>query len=171
MPRHNPDIRATASKPSSCRFARPTLLRCSLQSKRIISTLIITTILCPGIALAKSHKAKSHSGKALHVKAKKSKKGGWRKHGQQAINEDRTREIQEALIREHYLDGEATGVLDQRTKAALVRLQAENHWQTKIVPDSRALIRLGLGPKHEGVLNPETAAINTSMGASQPNQQ
>jgi hypothetical protein len=26
------------------------------------------------------------------------------------------------------------------------KLQADNGWQTKIVPDSRAIIKLGLGP-------------------------
>ena len=26
------------------------------------------------------------------------------------------------------------------------KLQADNGWQTKLVPDSRALIKLGLGP-------------------------
>ena len=39
-------------------------------------------------------------------------------HGQQAIDEARTLEIQQALIREHYLDGEATGEWDQATRDA-----------------------------------------------------
>jgi hypothetical protein len=28
------------------------------------------------------------------------------------------------------------------------KLQADNGWQTKIVPDSRAIIKLGLGPNN-----------------------
>jgi hypothetical protein len=79
--------------------------------------------------------------------------------GQQAIDEARTLEIQQALIREHYLDGEATGQWDQATRDALARLQSENHWQTKIIPDARALIKLGLGPSQQNLLNPETAAV------------
>jgi len=37
------------------------------------------------------------------------------------------------------------------------RYQSDNGWQTKVVPDSRALIKLGLGPDHEHLLNPESA--------------
>ena len=42
---------------------------------------------------------------------------------------------------------------------ALTRYQGDNHWQTKILPDSRALIKLGLGPSQQNLLNPETAAV------------
>lgn len=79
--------------------------------------------------------------------------------GQQAIASERTREIQSALIREHYLNGEPTGVMDGDTKGALMKFQAANGWQTKVVPDSRALIKLGLGPSREGLLNPDSAAL------------
>jgi Putative peptidoglycan binding domain len=82
-----------------------------------------------------------------------------RSRGQHTIDEDRTREIQAALIRAHYMSGEPTGVWDQASKDAMLRYQADNGWQTKITPDSRALIKLGLGPDHKGLLNPETANI------------
>jgi hypothetical protein len=81
--------------------------------------------------------------------------------GQQAIDSARTLEIQQALIREHYLGGEATGQWDQSTREALIRFQGDNHWQTKILPDARALIKLGLGPVQQNLLNPETAAMST----------
>jgi flagellar biosynthesis GTPase FlhF len=81
-----------------------------------------------------------------------------RPRGQQGIDGDRAREIQEALIREHYLDGDASGIWDARTRDAMVRFQNDNGWQTRIVPDSRALIKLGLGPKHAGLLNPEAVS-------------
>jgi Putative peptidoglycan binding domain len=80
-------------------------------------------------------------------------------HGQQSIDQARTLEIQQALIREHYLDGDATGEWDQATRDALTRYQTDNHWQTKILPDARALIKLGLGPSQQNLLNPESAAI------------
>jgi hypothetical protein len=86
-------------------------------------------------------------------------------HGQQAIDSARTLEIQQALIREHYLQGEPSGEWDQATRDALIRFQDDNHWQTKILPDSRALIKLGLGPSQQNLLNPESAAI-----AMPPNQ-
>lgn len=81
-----------------------------------------------------------------------------RYRGQQAIDQARTLEIQQALIREHYLDGEASGEWDQATRDALTRFQNDNHWQTKILPDARALIKLGLGPSQQNLLNPDSAA-------------
>jgi hypothetical protein len=102
----------------------------------------------------------SHSKTATKVSSKKSKHSR-KSRGQQAIASDRTREIQEALIREHYLQGEPTGSWDTGTKAALMKYQHDNGWQTKVVPDSRALIKLGLGPSRDGLLNPESAAIGS----------
>jgi len=104
-----------------------------------------------------AHKSSAHHSTASshHSKATKTAKS----HGQHGISEDRTREIQNALIREHYLNGEPTGKMDQSTKDALTKYQADNGWQTKITPDSRALIKLGLGPDHKGLLNPDTASI------------
>jgi peptidoglycan hydrolase-like protein with peptidoglycan-binding domain len=104
-----------------------------------------------------SHTSTSHSAK--HSSKSKTKTASKKSHGQHAIDEERTREIQTALIREHYLSGEPTGSWDQSTKDAMTRYQAENGWQTKLTPDSRALIKLGLGPDHKGLLNPETAVI------------
>lgn len=73
------------------------------------------------------------------------------------MHSDRARQVQAALIREHYLTGEPTGVWDQKSHNAMVRFQADNGWQTKVVPDSRALIKLGLGPSNDHLLNPESA--------------
>jgi peptidoglycan hydrolase-like protein with peptidoglycan-binding domain len=109
------------------------------------------------------HKKSSTHSKATVRRAKytrHSKRYRSRKpRGQQAISDNRAREIQEALIREHYLQGEPSGAFDARTKAALMKYQHDNGWQTRVVPDSRALIKLGLGPSHDGLLNPESAAI------------
>lgn len=89
--------------------------------------------------------AASHHSKSRHHRGKKS---SWKRRGQQAIAPERAREIQQALIREHYLTGEPTGVWDSRTQDAMVRYQTANGWQSKITPDSRALIKLGLGPDY-----------------------
>jgi Putative peptidoglycan binding domain len=77
--------------------------------------------------------------------------------GQQKIDSERALAIQEALIRQHYLSGEATGTWNQASEAAMRRYQADNGWQSKTVPDSRALIKLGLGPSKDHLLNPESA--------------
>ncbi len=137
-----------------------------------MALVLCALLLVPGswAQASKSHaKAKStHKASTAHAKAtvhhtKYSKKSSYsrprRTRGQQAITSDRTREIQQALIRQNYLQGDPTGAWDSRTKAALAKFQHDNGWQTKLVPDSRALIKLGLGPSHDGLLNPESAAI------------
>jgi hypothetical protein len=65
---------------------------------------------------------------------------------QRSIDDDRATEIQQALIKAGYLTGQPTGHWDDASIAAMTKLQADNGWQTKLVPDSRALIKLGLGP-------------------------
>src|SRR5579864_1250062 len=103
---------------------------------------------------AKHSTSKAHA-KTVHGKSSKhrrSKKGAWKRHGQQKIDAARATQIQQALIREKYLDGAATGIWDGRTESAMARYQTANGWQSKVTPDSRALIKLGLGPNHQSDL-------------------
>jgi hypothetical protein len=86
-----------------------------------------------------------------------------RVRGQQKIDSERARSIQEALIREHYMSGEPTGAWDQESEDAMRRYQGDHGWQTKEVPDSRALIQLGLGPSNDHLLNPESAMTSTPV--------
>ena len=58
----------------------------------------------------------------------------------------RATQIQAALIKAGYLSGTPSGHWDTESQAAMEKVQADNGWQTKLVPDSRALIKLGLGP-------------------------
>lgn len=96
-------------------------------------------------------------------------------HGQQAIDSERVTAIQSALIREHYMTGEASGKWDTDTQAAMLKFQGDQGWQTKITPDSRALIKLGLGPNHSGAINGGNGttfnALPTASGSSQSLQQ
>jgi hypothetical protein len=89
----------------------------------------------------RTHRAAT-SGHALHHKAKKHKFTP----GQRQIEPERATEIQNALIREHYLSAPASGEWDETTETAMQKFQADHGWQTKLTPDSRALIKLGLGP-------------------------
>jgi hypothetical protein len=98
--------------------------------------------------------AKSSSAKTRTASSKRRKK---KVRGQQKIDAERAEAIQEALIREHYLRGEATGKWDQASEEAMRRYQQDHGWQNKTVPDSRALIKLGLGPSKDHLLNPESA--------------
>lgn len=123
--------------------------------------LVFALSAMPASAATKRHKNAKHASTAsAHKKGTHAKKSAHSKktakaRGQQAIQSERARQIQEALIREHYLDGEPSGSFDQQTREALTRFQGDNGWQTKVVPDSRALIKLGLGPDHSQMLNPE----------------
>jgi len=71
-------------------------------------------------------------------------------------------EIQKALVQSGYLKPDhVSGKLDDTTKIALTKLQADQGWQTKIVPDSRALIKLGLGPDQSAIINKNTAVLSS----------
>jgi hypothetical protein len=61
----------------------------------------------------------------------------------------RATEIQTALIKAGYLTGTPSGHWDSESQAAMQKLQASKGWQTKLTPDSRALILLGLGPQQQ----------------------
>ena len=104
---------------------------------------------------ARAHRvaAGAHSRHRSHNVAKRSH----RLHGQQAIDPARVTQIQEALIRAHYLDGEANGKWDAKTEAAMQKYQADQGWQTKLMPDSRALKKLGLGPDYSEAINAKDA--------------
>jgi peptidoglycan hydrolase-like protein with peptidoglycan-binding domain len=145
-----------------------------LRSYRAINLVIIAILLASTSLAAKatSHSVSAKSSKKVSSKSKssghsskfkrasaKSKKSAWKRHGQQQIANDRTREIQTALIEAKYLNGKPSGMMDANTKEALSRYQKDNGWQGKVVPDSRALIKLGLGPDHSNLLNPTTAAL------------
>jgi hypothetical protein len=100
----------------------------------------------------------AHKPSAKHSKKKKST----RVRGQQKIDSERATAIQQALIREHYLTGTATGTWNEASEDAMRRYQGDNGWQTKEVPDSRALIKLGLGPSNDHLLNPDSAMTSAS---------
>ena len=113
---------------------------------------------------ATTQKAASSSGSSnpsskTHTASskKRSKKKTARVRGQQKIDPERAQAIQEALIREHYLTGTPSGEWNAASEAAMRRFQEDNGWQNIVVPDSRALIKLGLGPSNDHLLNPESA--------------
>jgi hypothetical protein len=96
-------------------------------------------------------KAKNASSKS---KSRKGQKTSYHRiRGQQSIAPDRATQIQQALIREHYLTGEPTGAWDASTISAMQKYQADQGWQTKLSPDPRALKKLGLGPDYSSAIN------------------
>ena len=142
-----------------------------------IAATIVALMAGPAAAKPAKHTTtkSSASSKAVHGKSSKrsrrGRKGAWKRHGQQKIDASRATQIQQALIREKYLDGPASGQWDARTEAAMQRYQADNGWQSKVTPDSRALIKLGLGPNHESDLikldtKPSDAVASTGSTTS-----
>jgi len=103
--------------------------------------------------------SRRQSAHVVLVSAKSSKKNKKVK-GQQVIQGDRAREIQTALTREGYMKGEPSGVWDEPTKDAMTRYQVDHGWQAKTLPDSRALIQLGLGPSHKDAINAPAVSAN-----------
>ena len=67
-----------------------------------------------------------------------------------AIDDERATQIQGALVKAGYLN-EVTGHWDSASQAAMQKMQGDNGWQTKLTPDSRALIKLGLGPNTQAL--------------------
>jgi len=89
-----------------------------------------------------------------------------RVRGQQSIDPQRVTQIQQALIREHYLSGDPSGNWDAATVAAMQKYQADQGWQTKLMPDSRALKKLGLGPDYSNALNAKNSTFADPPPAS-----
>ena|SRR5579863_3409173 len=121
----------------------------------------------PSVA-SRVHKvsATSHShlstSRVHNVKGRTGRKSAARGHkvrGQKTIDPERVTEIQQALIRERYLTGDADGKWDATTQAAMQKYQADQGWQTKLMPDSRALKKLGLGADYSSAINSKTASF------------
>jgi peptidoglycan hydrolase-like protein with peptidoglycan-binding domain len=111
----------------------------------VLSTAIFASPAVASRTTGKPTTINSHKGHA--------KKASHKVHGQQAIEPARVTEIQQALIREHYMTGGANGQWDTTTVAAMQKFQADQGWQTKLMPDSRALKKLGLGPDYSSAIN------------------
>ena len=58
------------------------------------------------------------------------------------------------------------------TKAAMKKFQADQGWQTKLMPDSRAIKKLGLGPDYSNAINAKTATFDVpkASGTTPPSQ-
>src|SRR6476661_3944921 len=126
----------------------------------IAASVLLTASMAVATAQPKTaNSSKKHTSGKVHKTSHHISKKSRKPRGQQAIDGGRAREIQQALVREHYLTGEPTGTWDSATQEAMRRYQSDQGWQSKTVPDSRALIRLGLGPNHDHLLNPESAMV------------
>jgi hypothetical protein len=111
----------------------------STSSKFAVASLLVASL--PAVA-AKPHT--THHGARMHKSLRTASH-----HEAEGISSERAAEIQSALIQHGYLSGSPSGVWDAQSSAAMAKLQGDNGWQTRITPDARALIKLGLGPQQQ----------------------
>ncbi len=123
----------------------------------------------PAFAANARRATTSHSSAAHRLSHSRHKSR--RARGQQAIDSDRVTQIQQALIREHYLSGDPNGEWDSTTVAAMQKYQADHGWQTKLMPDSRALKTLGLGPDYSTALNASGSSFAAPPSTAAPASQ
>ena len=123
------------------------------------SVTVAALLLAVALPARASH---ARRGPTSHLFVKKRSRHGMKLIG--GIAPDRATEIQTALIKAGYMTGQPTGTWDANTQQAMQKLQSDNGWQTKITPDSRALIKLGLGPNSTPS---ETAASESTAPAAQ----
>jgi hypothetical protein len=131
--------------------------------------LILSLAAVPAFATRTHHTVSpSHSHASLRHTSLKHKAGRFRKavvakiRGQRQIDPQRASQIQAALIRENYMTGTPSGQWDADTETAMLRFQADHGWQTRLTPDSRALIKLGLGPNPSDTAVPGTDSVQAT---------
>ena len=130
--------------------------------KVLLSSTLLLSAALPSSAY--THARRGPTSPKLFNKRSKTQKP----QAQRGIDDNRASQIQASLIKSGYLSGEASGHWDARTEAAMQKFQEDNGWQTKLIPDSRAIIKLGLGPAQDSaainpssVTTPETPSIST----------
>lgn len=125
----------------------------------VFTSALLFTLSVTGFASPRVHRGPT-SPRLLKTRTASSKP---KSSSVRSIEPERALQIQTALIKAGYLTGSPSGVWDSQSEIAMQKLQADNGWQTKLVPDSRAIIRLGLGP------NASTDLSANSSAEIQPN--
>ena len=123
---------------------------------RTLTSAILMAAVLPAIALPRVHRGPT-SPRLYKERTKPSPKPA-----SHAIDSERATQIQTALVKSGYLTGSPSGVWDAETQAAMQKLQADNGWQTKLVPDSRAIIKLGLG-SNSGASSPANGMASEAV--------
>ena len=118
---------------------------------------------------ASAQSSASSSGATTHKKKKSSKHRSRREPFQKAPTADRISEIQKALARDGYYQGDPNGKWDGNTVAALQKFQSANNLDASGKLDASSLQKLGLGSSTAG-LNPPTPPQHTTptVGAPKP---
>ena len=121
--------------------------------KEILSSALLLSVALPSSALTHTRRGPT---------SPKHSKPAPKAAGQRSIDDARATQIQSSLIKSGYLSGDPSGHWDSGTEAAMQKFQSDNGWQTKLVPDSRAIIKLGLGPAQDSGSNTSFAGASES---------
>lgn len=140
----------------------------------LLSAALLASMGAPAAFASHAHRAPTksvHHTRHHHYVHHRSRHHA-RSRGQQAIQPERVEQIQQALIDAHYLGGEPTGKWDTTTVTAMQKYQSDNGWQTKIMPDARALVKLGLGEDYSDAINAKNLTLaSPPTGAAVPDNQ
>ena len=128
--------------------------------KAFLSSALLLSASLP--CLASPHARRGPTSPKMFNKRSKTAKPA----AQRGIDDTRASQIQESLIKSGYLTGEASGHWDAGTEAAMQKYQSDNGWQTKLIPDSRAIIKLGLGPAQDSAQSTSAAATSAASPTS-----
>lgn len=137
-----------------------------LSVRACVSLPLITALLAASAIASTTHKTTVSGHHHHRIFSRRAKHHVVK--GQRGIDPDRAREIQTALIRQHYMTGTPSGQWDGETEAAMQKFQADHGWQTKLTPDSRALIMLGLGPDHPAQAVAAAPTASTAVTPTPP---
>src|SRR5271155_4004082 len=129
--------------------------------KTLLASVLLLSAALPCSAFTHARRGPT-SPKLFNKRAKPAAKSA----GQRGIDDARATQIQASLIKSGYLSGEASGHWDSGTEAAMQKFQSDNGWQTKLIPDSRAIIKLGLGPNRDSELSNSPAVVAAPQTSS-----
>jgi peptidoglycan hydrolase-like protein with peptidoglycan-binding domain len=122
----------------------------------------------PQSSTSQSSSTSAQSKAASHKKKHHAK----REPSQKAPTADRVSEIQSALARGGYYQGDANGKWDSNTVAAVQKFQSANGIEANGKLDAPTLQKLGLGSDIAGVSAPKpTSAPGSTAPASSPSSQ
>ena len=110
---------------------------------------------------AKTPPPRNPSAPATKKSSKPAKKRTPRPRAQKAPTADRIREIQAALARNGFYEGEPNGKWDARSVEAMKKYQAANGLTANGKFDAKSLQKLGLGSEVAGAAAPRTPANGT----------
>ena len=115
------------------------------------------------------YEARHGRHRRVYYESRESSAASGRPASSTGIPADRVAEIQRALIKEGYLEGQASGQYDDSTIAAMKQFQAENGFPASGLPSAHALRKLGVAKRsNDGYAVPINSATEDQKKPSQP---